>query len=152
ALPVATPGLVRSLLRRCLQKDPGRRLQHAGDARVEIGEAIAEPAVRPPPVISATRPRGWIRSMFPSALVALRSLTLVSQMRVGRSGSAVPAVVRLDQNLPAGVEVATTTSPSIALSADGSRIAFVGGSSGVRRLYVRRFDDPDATLLRGTES
>jgi serine/threonine protein kinase len=39
ALPADTPPLVRSLLRRCLQKDPARRLQHIGDARIEIEEA-----------------------------------------------------------------------------------------------------------------
>jgi len=39
ALPADPPPLVRSLLRRCLQKDLARRLQHIGDARIEIEEA-----------------------------------------------------------------------------------------------------------------
>jgi hypothetical protein len=38
------------------------------------------------------------------------------------------------------------------LSADGSRIAFLGGTSGLGRVYVRRLDDSDATLVRGTET
>src|SRR5438067_624951 len=52
ALPADTPPIVRSLLRRCLRKDPARRLQHIGDARIEIEEAQAEPvaaAVAPRP-------------------------------------------------------------------------------------------------------
>ena len=38
ALPAKTPAKVRELLRQCLQKDPGRRLQHIADARRTIEE------------------------------------------------------------------------------------------------------------------
>src|ERR1700688_4027599 len=41
ALPVATPLKVRDLLRRCLQKDRRLRLRDAGDARIEIEDALA---------------------------------------------------------------------------------------------------------------
>jgi serine/threonine protein kinase/lipoprotein NlpI len=46
ALPPSTPEKIRNLLRRCLQKDPQRRLQDLGDARIEIEEA---PAAQPEP-------------------------------------------------------------------------------------------------------
>src|SRR5207249_582204 len=36
ALPAATPAAIRSLLRRCLQKDPVRRLREIADARFQI--------------------------------------------------------------------------------------------------------------------
>ena len=39
ALPTATPGRVRDLLRRCLQKPLARRLRDIGDARLELDEA-----------------------------------------------------------------------------------------------------------------
>jgi TolB-like protein/predicted Ser/Thr protein kinase len=39
-LPQATPTNIRVLLRRCLEKDAHRRLQHIGDARLEISETI----------------------------------------------------------------------------------------------------------------
>jgi hypothetical protein len=151
ALPAATPGLVRSLLRRCLQKDPTRRVQHAGDARIEIEEAIAEPAVRRL-AASETVPRAWIRPVLPWALVAVVSAALVTQLRVGRSDFSAPPVVRLDLNMPAGVEVATTSSPLVSISADGGRIAFVGTRGGLRRVYVRRFNESDTRELRGTET
>jgi Flp pilus assembly protein TadD/TolB-like protein len=41
SLPARTPELVRELLRMCLEKDPGRRLRDAGDARLEIESALA---------------------------------------------------------------------------------------------------------------
>src|SRR5437867_1353222 len=40
-LPMETPESIRRLLRRCLNKDRKLRLQHLGDARIEIEEAPA---------------------------------------------------------------------------------------------------------------
>ncbi len=42
ALPGAVPWRVGDLLRRSLRKDPDRRIQHIGDARIEIEEALEE--------------------------------------------------------------------------------------------------------------
>src|SRR5712692_2650043 len=42
-LPESTPQSIRALLRRCLQKDKNLRMQAAGDARIEIQEALAAP-------------------------------------------------------------------------------------------------------------
>ena len=39
-LPATTPETIRRLLRRCLEKDQGRRLRDIGDARFEIEEAM----------------------------------------------------------------------------------------------------------------
>ena len=41
ALPAATPPAIRRLLRRCLEKDPARRLDSTAAARLEIDEAMA---------------------------------------------------------------------------------------------------------------
>ena len=40
-LPSNTPANARNLVRRCLEKDRKRRLQHMGDVRIEIEEALA---------------------------------------------------------------------------------------------------------------
>ena len=45
-LPAATPGSVRRLVLRCLERDPKRRWRHMGDARIEIEEALA-PSTEP---------------------------------------------------------------------------------------------------------
>jgi serine/threonine protein kinase len=42
-LPTRTPPKVRDLLRRCLQKDPTRRLRDIGDARMELEDAHVAP-------------------------------------------------------------------------------------------------------------
>jgi branched-chain amino acid transport system substrate-binding protein len=40
-LPAGTPATVRKLLRRCLAKDPDRRMRDIGDARIELEEAMS---------------------------------------------------------------------------------------------------------------
>jgi len=40
ALPATTPAAIRRLLRRCLEKDPLKRLRDIGDARIELEEAM----------------------------------------------------------------------------------------------------------------
>ena len=42
ALPPAIPEPVRRLLRRCLGKDPGRRVRDVGDARADLDNAITK--------------------------------------------------------------------------------------------------------------
>ena len=42
-LPERTPMNIRVLLRRCLEKDPCRRLRDIGDAGIEISEALTQP-------------------------------------------------------------------------------------------------------------
>ncbi len=47
ALPQEAPANIRVLLRRCLEKDTSRRLQHIGDAAIEIRETVNLLAARP---------------------------------------------------------------------------------------------------------
>jgi serine/threonine protein kinase len=54
-LPTDTPAGIRSLLRRALEKDPKQRLRDIGDARLEVDDAMAEPAQ--PLAAAGARPR-----------------------------------------------------------------------------------------------
>lgn len=54
ALPGDTPPELRTLLRRCLEKDRGRRLADIADARLEIEDLLAGRAVPAPPVAGST--------------------------------------------------------------------------------------------------
>jgi len=76
ALPLATPSQIRNLLRRCLQKDRTLRLQAAGDARIEIQEALAAPATSVTATAGpATRGR---RERLTQAVAAVFILTTIA--------------------------------------------------------------------------
>jgi serine/threonine protein kinase len=51
-LPADVPGNIRVLLRRCLEKDSRQRLQHIGDAVIEINETLNVPVNVPPLSVS----------------------------------------------------------------------------------------------------
>src|SRR5262245_13788244 len=46
-LPVSTPAAIRQLLRRCVEKDPRRRLRDVGDARLAIEDVLANRNAEP---------------------------------------------------------------------------------------------------------
>src|SRR5437667_12744301 len=66
ALPESTPPAIRSLLKRCLQKDRSQRLRHIADARFQIEEvqstlAVSEAAI---PLQRMSRERmSWIATV-----------------------------------------------------------------------------------------
>ena len=62
-------------------------------------------------------------------------------------------LVRIDADLGTGVSLFTENGPALALSRDGTRVAFSSRTEdGSTRLYWRRLDQAAATVLPGTES
>ena len=70
-LPPEVPAAIRRLLRRCLERNPKNRLHDIADARIVIGEVLAEPdlgrSIRSEGARASTSPR----SRLPWALAAL---------------------------------------------------------------------------------
>src|SRR5262249_41738577 len=64
-LPVETPPAIRTLIRRCVEKDPRLRLQHVGEGRMEIEDALAgvldSPFAAAPPKVGRW---AWFVSVF----------------------------------------------------------------------------------------
>ena len=151
ALPAETPAAIRALLRRCLRKDPTRRLHDSADARIEIDDAIAQPTPQPQ-ATDTSRRRGSLQALgwLVAALLAIALLVT----RIGPPGppSSSPQAMRLELNMPPGVEASETATPNMAISPDGTRVAFIGSVGGVRRIYVRRLGEFESTVVRGTET
>lgn len=151
ALPPDTPPAIRSLIRRCLRKDLSSRLQHIGDARIELQEAQAQPE----PVAAAARPsraRHWIHAV-PWIVAALASAMLLAPTlrRPRPEATRQRLVTRLELSLPAGVDLDASVGQNVAISPDGTQVAVVGVAGGVRQVYLRRFDQFEGTALRGTQ-
>jgi len=132
-LPTTTPALVVALLRRCLRKDPHLRLHDIADARIEIDEALGEPAV----ATVAHQPRpgsisfGWAIPLTLAALMvgALLATSLGGAVfGWGNRNSDAPVTNRfpLDGIVSRGWSGGIHGSSAIAVSPDGRRIAFTG--------------------------
>ena len=154
-LPSSTPLNIRRLLRRCLTKDPRERLQHIGDARIDISHPDAEP----PSALSTPRTHiGW--RVMPWALavmgVAIAALILVQQRKPMAYGTRPSLKFSID--LPAEAPLAPSGSfllaegrPSLALTRDGRYLAYVAMVGSQRQLYLRDMRSGDIGPIRGTE-
>jgi Tol biopolymer transport system component len=147
-LPASTPGTVRTLVRRCLVKDPVRRVQSIGDARVILQEVLEskEPLSSAPAASTGRLP--WVLVALLGAIaIALASVHLFERP------APVP-VIRATVNLPRNVSLEPTGSFAgpVALSPDGTRLVF-GGRTGEGRtmLWVRALADAEPRVLPGTE-
>jgi serine/threonine-protein kinase len=71
--------------------------------------------------------------------------------RARQSKAESSPVVRYDIATPDKTALNLIRWPSMALSADGSTVVFVGTANGISRLYVRRRDDTAIKPINGTE-
>jgi len=144
-LPPATPSRVRDLLRRCLEKDPKRRLRDIADAAYELN-AVDGPAAPQP--IASTR-RVWIVG----GLCLLLGAALASLVAVGL-GSSTTEGGRPPQRFAVSGLSTLLFDPfqALTLRPDGGALAFRGrGVDGVERIYLRDFASLEVRALAGTE-
>jgi len=79
ALPQTTPTNIGVLLRRCLEKDPRRRLHDIADAAIEINETLNLPAIAPPTTTTSleiAHPTGWKKLIAVSAVCLLLGIIM----------------------------------------------------------------------------
>lgn len=137
-LPADTPSKIRRLLKRCLERDPKRRLRDIGDAWIEV-DAPDEPP-EGGPVAKPSRVARWL----PWAAAAV----------IGAAG--------------VGWGVFHTTPPQhrpvfrwtyseskyfglVALSHDGTRLVYTQLNGTTAQLMLRLADDPEPKLIAGTD-
>ena len=152
-LPASTPPALRTLLQRCLTKDPRARMRDIGDARfvideIEAGKGAPEhaaPEVAAPPAIPQSGSR--LARLAPWAVAALAVAAAVTIGLQRTAPVAITEPTRVELTLPPEVEL--FAKPDI--SGDGRTVAFVGVRQGVRQVYVRRLDQAEAKVIPGTE-
>ncbi len=143
-LPGNTPASIRRLLRRCMEKDPARRLRHIADGTLELDEVDAHADAGAVVFPFRLRPWHWLASAAVLASVAAGGLMIGSRLR-----SATPPALeetRVEVTTPAKSDPA-----SFAMSPDGRTIAFVADDNGRPRLFLRHLDAVSAQPLAGTD-
>jgi Tol biopolymer transport system component/tRNA A-37 threonylcarbamoyl transferase component Bud32 len=148
------PSLLDHVLRRCLEKDRERRWQNIGDVTGEL-RWIADQPIPPlialasaAPVAATSRTRMTrVRGVALAVALLLATIAAVVAMRAlrGCGPAADPPSLRFE------IATAPTDDPSIALSPDGTQIAFVANQDRVPVLWIRALDAIENRTLPGTE-
>ena len=161
-LPSETPWKIRDLLKRCLRKDLSLRLRDIGDARIEIIESLGQSADEPISIgAKSTRSRRAALLAFTGVVVGALVTALLFWMLWGfpsRRGSSTLTINRFAITLPESEPLALTKfvplavgRKVIAISPDGTKLAYVVNLKGNAQLVLRRLDQFEAKPLAGTE-
>ena len=146
ALPPNTPASIRTLLRRCLERDRKYRIDSAAAARLEIDDAMT---LRP----ADTRPAGRARriGVLPLAFVLAAgalAAVLATWALWRPAPPAAPPPMRFTMTMPPSLPLTLGgTDHDLALAPDGSFLVYRSGSRG--QLVVRRLDRLDGAPLTG---
>jgi serine/threonine protein kinase len=151
ALPTGTPAPVRRLVSRCLARDPSRRLQWIGDARLELSDAAVGEGT---PVLSGAASASG-STKLPWVVAALLAVAAVAAT-VAALRNPVPAARSLRFEIPpptGSLYHLDGLGPGpVTLSPDSTRVVFsVRNRDGAVRLCVRRLDAVETQCLDGTE-
>ena len=95
-LPADVPPSIRRLLRRCLEKHPGRRLSAIADARLELDERDPQP-VPAAPLADAKPParrRSWLALVWPAAAASIATAVMMIALRPAPDPLAAAGVMR----------------------------------------------------------
>ena len=149
ALPANVPVGIRRLLRRSLEKDPKRRLDSAGGARIEIDEALSTPVVDTDTTRGSSSATRWLR-LLPWGVAAALAAGLLASVMYQRPVPEERGVVRFKVQAPFGS--IRRGNVNFAVSPDGKTIAFDSrGPDGIGRILTRRLDDAEPLVMAGTE-
>ena len=150
-LPANFPPRVVELLRRCLDRDPKKRLRDIGEARVVLGDPrLLEPAPRTAVSTVASGPAsppGVSRRMFLGSSAACAALGLAGGFAAARIGTrSAPAGAG-----PAALTITPLTSSgnviSAAVSPDGRYVAYVESEQGRQSLWLLQVADGQTLRL-----
>ena len=147
-LPATTPSSIRQMLRRCLERDPTRRLRDIGEARIVLGDPSESPT------LASTRRSAAVRADLPRACRCCGSRR--RHRRVCSCGFLAAAagerpVTVFQIGTPERLPLALVNRPAVSISQDGGTIVFVARRDGIPRLFVKRVRPGRAAQLDGTE-
>ena len=150
ALPKETPPRLIWLIRHCLQKNAKERFHDASDIRILLQDISKDELNVDHP--TATKP-----SRLKPAFAFCLGLLLAGIAAWILWPKAVPVsveVARLSIPVPPGDQVAglILDNPLLAVSRDGSKLAYVANRAGTQQLFIRALDSQETRSIPGTEA
>jgi len=151
-LSPTVPSTIRFLISRCLQKDPGKRLQHIDGARILIEEALTgETTASAIGLGGAVHPiqQRW-RMTVGLVVLALAVGGVVTWLLIPPS-SPEQSLNRFVIRPSPPVVLSSGGGNDLAISPDGRQLVYMGFWEGGRQLYLRSLDDFVDRPIPGTE-
>ncbi|MCI0614812.1 hypothetical protein L0244_17615, partial [bacterium] len=144
-----TPLALDQVVKTCLAKDPDDRIQNAHDLAIELrwiatsssSQAIAAPKIK-------RQSFAWLVAAI--ALIAgfAAGFLLTQKATVVESAPTVRSIL----TLPQGSRLAGWTSPTVAFSPDGKKVAYVAeNEAGSQQLYVQELNKDLPQIVPGSE-
>ncbi len=150
ALPATVPAAVRTLIRRCLEKDGQQRIVDISVAQFVLDD-LADAASATAPGSSATialRPPLWRRMAILSGTWLVGVAMAGSAVWFAVRSTAPPRVSRLHITPPSAASLSVgVMGYSLAITPDGTRVVYLGANNTA--LFVRRLDQIDAMSITG---
>jgi serine/threonine-protein kinase len=155
SLQPMTPPMLDRTVRKCLAKEPDKRWQAASDVCDElkwIGESGSHASVSVPGAtvkgIRSVDRRGLILSLISLLFGAAIAIFVTRNLKLAPP----QPISRLTITLPPGQQLAGLDSGlALALSPDGTHLAYVARQGGVQQIYLRAMDSLAASPIPGTE-
>ena len=150
ALSKDTPDTLRRLLRRCLEREPRKRMRDIGEARIELEAPPAPPASEPAATVADAVPQLQVWQRPVPALIVVLLVAVMAGLagwiltRPGPAGLVRFTIVPPD-TAPLN---SSPTRPDIVISRDGTQVVYVGAGGG---LILRPIDQLVGAPLRGGE-
>jgi eukaryotic-like serine/threonine-protein kinase len=148
-LPQETPAAVVQLLRRCLDKDPKRRLRDIGEARIALEHAeggsappVSSPAPRALPIRGIVTVLGTALLLGAAALLWFRRPVNEAPRQVVQFEIASP---------PGTIYTPLISRQAFAISPDGKRLAFTATGEHGTHIWIRELASSEPRLVPGTE-
>jgi serine/threonine protein kinase len=154
ALPRTVSAAVQQTIHLCLQKEPKKRVADIRDVRLALEGAFETPTEATDSSTSASS-RARLAWMVASIAVLAAVALAVPAYRYLSEGSALlsnGASAHVELSIPPGLELFAGSGRNVAVSPDGSYVAYIGVEGGLRGIHVRQIDEFATVRLRGTEN
>jgi serine/threonine-protein kinase len=155
SLQPMTPPVLDRIVKKCLAKEPEKRWQAASDVCDElkwIAEGGSQVTLAPIAAVKGIRALGRRTLVLGlGALLLAAAVASLATWNLKPAPSPQP-VTRTVINLPPGQQLAGLDSgPAVALSPDGTQLAYVARQGGTQQLYLRAMDSLESKPIPGTE-